>query len=91
MRIDRERAAAAFAAYTSAYGTDNPRITLKVEHTLRTAGFAEEIARAEGLSPDDVDLAWLLGLLHDIGRFEQVRRYDSFLDAATVRHAALGV
>ena len=91
MRIDRERAAAAFAAYTSAYGTDNPRITLKVEHTLRTAGFAEEIARAEGLSPDDVDLAWLLGLLHDIGRFEQVRRYDSFLDAATVSHAALGV
>lgn len=91
MRIDRKRARSAFDHYVAAYGTDNPRITLKVEHTLRTASFAEEIARAEGLDADDVDLAWLLGLLHDIGRFEQVRRFDSFNDAATVSHAALGV
>ena len=50
MRISFPSAAAAFAAYTSAYGTDNPRITLKVEHTLRTAGFAEETSLARLMS-----------------------------------------
>ena len=38
----------------------------------------------------DTDLAWLTGLLHDIGRFEQIRRYGTFVDARSVDHAALG-
>ena len=38
----------------------------------------------------DPDLAWLIGLLHDIGRFEQVRRYGTFVDARSVDHAGLG-
>ena len=38
----------------------------------------------------DTDLAWLIGLLHDIGRFEQVRRYGTFVDARSVDHAGLG-
>ena len=29
--------------------------------------------------------------MHDIGRFEQLRIYNSFIDAETVDHAALGV
>ena len=39
---------------------------------------------------EDVDLAWLLGLLHDIGRFEQVRRWGTFDDGKSVGHAQLG-
>lgn len=89
--MDREQARQAFDAYVSAYDPTNPRIALKVDHTLRVAALCERVARAAGLSPADVDLAWLLGLLHDIGRFEQVRRYDTFNDAASASHAALGV
>lgn len=37
-----------------------------------------------------VDFAWLLGLLHDIGRFEQVRKYNTFNDDESVDHAELG-
>lgn len=35
---------------------------------------------AEGLklSEEDCKLAQVIGLLHDIGRFEQLKRYDSF-------------
>lgn len=90
MQIDRKRALAAFRDYVSAYDPENPRIALKIAHTYRVAAAADKIARRLGLSPEDQDLAWLLGLLHDIGRFEQVRRYDTFSDAKSVSHAALG-
>lgn len=85
--IDRQRATRAFADYVRDYDPHNPRIALKVDHTLRVAGLCERIARAEGFDPD---VAWLCGLLHDVGRFEQVRRYDTFVDAVSVAHAALG-
>lgn len=88
--IDRSRAFAAFRDYTDAYDSANPRIALKIDHTYRVAGTCEEVARREGWSEADVDLAWLCGLLHDIGRFEQLRRWDTFKDADSTSHAALG-
>lgn len=89
--IDRRRAQEAFNSYVAAYDATNPRIALKVEHTLRVAELCERIAREAGFTPAGIDLAWLCGLLHDIGRFEQLRRWDTFSDAASTSHAALGV
>lgn len=88
--MDRDRILASFAAYTSAYDPHNPRIALKVDHTYRVAELCERIARGLELPDSEVDLAWLLGMLHDIGRFEQVRRYDTFSDAQSISHAQLG-
>ena len=85
--IDRMRARRSFDEYVAAYDPANPRIALKVDHTLRVAELCDRIATAEGLSGD---VAWLCGLLHDVGRFEQVRRFDTFNDAASLPHAALG-
>ena len=89
--INRARARAAFAGYVRPYGTDNPRIALKVVHTNRVAEVCDAMARAEGLPDDDIDLAWLCGLLHDIGRFEQLRRWDTFSDGDSAPHAAIGI
>lgn len=89
--IDRARAFTEFERYTNAYDSTNPRIALKIDHTYRVAEACENVARAEGWSAEDVDLAWLCGLLHDIGRFEQLRRWDTFKDAESTSHAALGV
>ncbi len=88
--MNRGEARAAFDEYVRTYDPTNPRIALKIDHTLRVADLCERLARGLKLGSEDVDLAWLAGLLHDIGRFEQVRRYDSFNDAATVSHAQLG-
>ena len=88
--MDQDQALDAFIAYTNAYDAANPRIALKVEHTLRVASLCRRIATELGLPQHEIELAWLVGLLHDIGRFEQVRRYDTFNDAASVSHAALG-
>ncbi len=89
--VDRAKARAAFDAYVAPYDADNPRVALKIEHTLRVAELAEQIARAQGFTPAGVDLCWLAGLLHDIGRFEQLRRWDTFSDRTSADHAAIGV
>ncbi len=90
MEVDRKRVLREFRGYVGAYDMRDPKIALKAAHTVRVARLAEDIARADGLDDHDVDLAWLLGMLHDIGRFEQVRRYGTFVDADSVSHAALG-
>ena len=89
--IDRARALAAFKDYTDAYDATNPRIALKIEHTYHVAQTCDTVAREQGWTAADIDLAWLCGLLHDMGRFEQLRRWDTFKDAESMSHAALGV
>ncbi len=89
--IDRDRARAAFKSYTDAYDATNPRIALKIEHTHHVAEACDAVAREQGWSSEDIDLAWLCGLLHDMGRFEQLRRWDTFKDAESMSHAALGI
>ena len=80
-----------FKEYTDSYDSADPKIALKIEHTYKVADIAEEIARSiQETNENDVDFCWLLGLLHDIGRFEQVRRYGTFSDAQSIDHAELG-
>lgn len=76
--IDKLKVQHAFAAYTRQYDTDNGKVQLKITHTYRVAALCEQIARSLSLCDEDVQLAWLMGMLHDIGRFEQLRRYGTF-------------
>ena len=87
MILDRKQAQAAFAAYVRPYDAADPKIKLKIAHTYRVAALCERIAASLALPAADRDLAWLCGLLHDIGRFEQVRRYGTFNDAVSIDHA----
>lgn len=90
MRIDRNRVRNVFKNYTDLYDATDEKIKLKIDHTYRVAELCERIAASFGMSQVDKDLAWLLGMLHDIGRFEQLRNYGTFNDAESVDHAALG-
>ncbi len=89
--IDRGRAQAAFDEYARDFDMDDPRVALKYEHTARVAALCEEIAVGLGMGAEDVVLAWLCGLLHDIGRFEQLRIWGTFCDAASCSHARMGL
>ena len=77
--------------YISNYNPNDPRIALKVAHIYRTAEKAKWIAEKLELDGEDILLAELIGLLHDIGRFEQVKRYNTFLDKISVNHGEYGV
>ena len=90
MKIDRQQVRREFDAYVSEYNIEDEKIRLKAEHTYRVSELCERIAQSLGLGQRDADLAWLMGMLHDIGRFEQVRRYGTFMDAQSVNHAEFG-
>ena len=88
--INRKNVINTFAEYVRSYDPSDGKIKLKIDHTYRVAGLCQDIARSLGLSDSDVDIAWLLGMLHDVGRFEQIRRFHTFNDAASVDHAEFG-
>lgn len=88
--INRKNVINAFAEYVRNYDPSDEKIKLKIDHTYRVAGLCQSIAKSLNLSEADVDIAWLLGMLHDIGRFEQIRRFGTFNDAQSVDHAEFG-
>lgn len=89
--INKEKALKTFEKYVEKYNPEDEKIKLKKEHIQRVAKVAEEIAKSENLTDEDIGLAWLIGLLHDIGRFEQIRRYHTFNDGKSINHAEMGV
>lgn len=90
MRINRNRIRDTFAEYVSHYNAQDEKVKLKSDHNYRVAERCDKIARSINLSDEDVALAWLCGMLHDIGRFEQVKNYGTFIDAESVDHALYG-
>lgn len=89
--MDNKKAREVFKKYLEKYDISNPRIALKVSHIYRVADMSKMVAQELNLTEEQIELAELIGLLHDIGRFEQIRRYDTFQDKISVDHANLGV
>ena len=79
-----------FIKYTNPYQKLSYKIDLKVKHTKRVEELCKDIARSLNLSKEDVDLASYCGLLHDIGRFEQWKRYETYDDLKSLDHGKLG-
>lgn len=88
--IDLAKARQAFRDYISAYRAEDDKINLKISHTYRVVSLSERIAAELSLTAEDQQLASLIGLLHDIGRFEQLRRFGTFVDADSIDHAKFG-
>lgn len=88
--MDLSHAVRKFEEYLDHYDRDDDKIRLKITHTYGVVEYSRKIALRLGLPEEDVELAQIIGLLHDIGRFEQIKRFDSF-EPATMDHAEFGV
>lgn len=66
-----------------------PMMKLKRVHTAFVAGNADAIARGEGFAPRVRMLAGAAALLHDTGRYEQLRKWNTFRDSESEDHAVL--
>lgn len=88
--IDMDAAYCAFRNYIAVYDPENPKIALKIAHIVRVARKSRLLAERMNLPREDVVLAELIGLLHDIGRFEQIRQYNTFKDSDSVNHGLFG-
>ena len=66
-------------------------IILKEKHSRRVSKEAVELGRELGVDQEGLYLVEAIGLLHDVGRFEQFVRYGTFVDARSANHAEFGV
>lgn len=71
MKINIEEAKEEFIKYTEKFNTKDENIERKQQHSLRVMKIAEQIAINLKLNEEQIQLATLIGLLHDIGRFKQ--------------------
>jgi putative nucleotidyltransferase with HDIG domain len=89
--IDYEKAKKAFDEYLKNFDINDGKVQLKLIHTYGVVKFSELIAKDLQFDNENVELAKLIALLHDIGRFEQARVYNDFRDYVTMDHADYGV
>ncbi len=84
-----------FGSYVKRYlkellpGQMRAMAALKAAHSQRVRSLMKELGMAAGLDPHMLMLAEIAGLFHDIGRFEQLRRFGTFVDRISVNHALL--
>lgn len=75
------------ATYRGADGRLPVMMALKLEHTHCVVRNSELIAAGEGFDARTRLAVSAAALLHDTGRYEQLRRYDTFRDSESVDHA----
>lgn len=88
--IDFEYAKISFKNYLKDYDSKYGKIELKIRHTYGVVNASEYIAQKLSLDYENIELAKLIALLHDIGRFEQIKKFDCFIDNQNIDHAILG-
>ena len=91
MIIDIVKAKKVFKEYVKNYNPEDAKIKIKIAHIERVAEIARKLAEELNLGQEDIEIAELIGLLHDIGRFEQIKNYNTFLDRDSINHAEYGV
>lgn len=89
--IDLDKARKVFKEYVDQFDSNNGKIRLKINHIYRVADISREIAIKINMSKEEQDLAELIGLLHDIGRFMQVKIYNTFNDGKSINHSEMGI
>jgi len=69
----------------------NNNLHLKECHTHRVCGETRLLAKALKLDTNDTRIAETIALLHDVGRFEQFKKYRTYKDSTSEDHAVLGL
>ena len=83
------------ASYMKSFYSDDAEvqqgILIKEKHTGYVTANCVELAKFLKLSTHDTQLAEIIGLFHDVGRFRQYSLYKTFNDADSEDHADLGI
>ncbi len=91
VEVNLEIAEKEFMKYVNGYDIKNSNVVRKIGHSIRVKEISKDIAKSLGLNEEYINLAELIGLLHDVGRFEQIKIYDTFKDSVSIDHGDLGV
>ena len=78
-----------FDNYVKAYDLNDYNTQYKYKHSIRVMKICEALANNMGLNEEDTYIIKTIGLLHDIGRFDQIK-FTSSYDDSEFDHAAYG-
>ena len=82
-----------YRAYVDTYrdggGALPPMMELKLAHTMAVVSNARLIAGGERFASREAAVSEAAALLHDTGRYEQLKRYGTFRDSDSADHAEL--
>ncbi len=65
--------------------------SIKKEHSLRVADIIHNLSEKQKQGESGQYLACFIGLFHDIGRFKQLIKYNTFNDVTSIDHAEFGI
>ena len=88
--MDLEGLRQRYDAYVDTFKVDDrlpPMMELKRVHTACVVANAKSIAAGEKMDAETTAVCEAAALLHDTGRYEQLRRYGTFRDSESVDHA----
>ena len=88
--IDLNKARETYEKYLSNYDLNIDKIKSKVEHSYRVAKISRTIAKDMNLDEGKQQLAELIGLLHDIGRFKQYETFKNYKVISQFDHGDYG-
>jgi putative nucleotidyltransferase with HDIG domain len=66
-------------------------VNLKISHTFRVCKEMEDLCRVLKLTDENMYANLIVALLHDVGRFEQFKKFNTFSDKHSLNHASLAV
>ena len=76
-----------FEEFITRYDLNLEKVNIKVKHMKRVKKVCEIIAQNLNLSEEEIEVASIIGLLHDLGRFYQIEHYNTFDDNKSIDHA----
>ena len=79
-----------FWNFINQYDTSNSNILRKIIHSYSVAEKCYSIACVFNFNKEQRNFCYLVGLLHDVGRFEQWKLYQTYNDKKSVAHDKLG-
>lgn len=79
-----------FNKYVKNFDLKNKNIMRKYHHSFRVMEFSKEIAISLNLNEEEIYIASICGLLHDIARFSQWTKYQTYIDSNSFDHGDEG-
>lgn len=80
-----------FTKFVQQYDLDYQKMKRKLEHSYRVMENAGKIAKSLNLNEEEIEIAKMIGLLHDIGHFETIKIKDILKEDKKIDHGDFGV
>ncbi len=80
-----------FDTYTSDFDMHDKLVFSRYNHSYRVMELSRHLSQSLKWEQKDVELAMIIGLIHDYGRFEQIRSYNTISDKDSVDHAEYAI